>query len=102
MASYSFHKEFGKCLTAIRGGKEGDTVTISVGSYAYTLPQSRFGWQGSEFTSYVLPTPLGYDEFGAALFDLEGLGQCPLDGSFQNEVTRNAAQKRWLNEVLNK
>ena len=91
MAAYSFHAEFGKCLTAIHGANEGDTVTLSVGSYAYSLPRNGFGFQSSQFTQYVLPAPVGVDCFGAQLFDLDGLGQCPIDGSFQNEATRLAA-----------
>jgi hypothetical protein len=94
MAAYSYYPEHGKSLTAMRDKKEGDVVMLSVGSNAYSLPQNRFGWQGSEFTKYVLPAPVGVNQFGDALFDLAEIGQCPLDDSFQNEATLNAARKR--------
>lgn len=100
MAAYSYYPEHGKSLTAMHNQKEGDVVVLSVGSYAYSLPQGYSGWQSSQWTKYVLPAPVGVDEFGAALFDLDGIGQCPLDDSFQNEATRDAAHKRELQHLL--
>jgi hypothetical protein len=102
MAAYSYYPEHGKSLTAIHDQKEGDVVTLSVGSAAYSLPQTQFGWQSSQWTKYVLPAPVGVNKFGAALFDLDGIGQCPIDDSFQNEVTRDAAQKRELQRLLSR
>lgn len=84
MAAYSYHADHNKWLTAITGGKEGDLISLSIGSFAYSLPRStHFGWQSCRWTDFVLPTPVGVDQFGAALFDLNGLGCCPLDGSRQ-------------------
>ncbi len=103
MAAYSYYPEHGKCLTAMHDQKEGDVVQLSCGSNAYSLPRTRFGdWQGSQWTKYVLPAPVGVNEFGASLFDLRGLGQCPLDGSFQTEEVMMAARKRELDRLLGK
>jgi hypothetical protein len=102
MAAYSYYPEHGKSLTAMHDQKEGDVVVMSVGSNAYSLPQNRFGWQGSQWTKYVLPAPVGVNEFGAALFDLEGIGQCPIDGSFQTETVMLEARKRELARVMNR
>jgi hypothetical protein len=99
MAAYSYYPEHAKCLTAMHDQTEGDIVTLSVGSNAYSLPMGRFGWQGSQWTKYILPAPVGINQFGAALFDLAGIGQCPIDGSFQNEVTADAARKRELRRI---
>ena len=100
MAAYSYYPEHGKSLTAMHDQKEGDVVVLSVGSYAYSLPQGYSGWQSSEWTKYVLPAPVGVNKFGAALFDLDGIGQCPIDDSFQNEATRDAARKREFARLL--
>lgn len=97
MATYSFYPEFGRSLTCLGpDAKAGEKRTLSISSFAYGLPMGRFGYQGSQWTDYVLPEPVGHDDRGQPLFDLEGLGQCPLDGSFQNEETRLAARKSWL------
>jgi hypothetical protein len=79
--------------------KEGDVVVMSVGSNAYSLPPTRFSWQGCQWTKYVLPAPVGVNKFGALLFDLDGLGQCPIDGSFQTEEVMWEARKRELARV---
>lgn len=100
MAVYSYYPEHGKSLTAIHDGKEGDVVQLSVSSNAYSLPKTRFDWQSTQWTKYVLPAPVGVNQFGAPLFDLHGIGQCPIDGSFQNEATRDAANKRELARIL--
>jgi hypothetical protein len=92
MASYSYYPKHGRCLTSISGASEGDVVTLSVASNAYSLPPSRFGWQSSQFTQYTLPAPVGFDRFGHPLFDLAGLGRCPIDGSPQTEAALNAAR----------
>ena len=102
MAAYSYYPEHGKSLTEIHDQKEGDVVTLSVGSTAYSLPQTQFGWQSSQWTKYVLPAPVGVNKFGAELFDLYCIGQCPIYDSFQNEVTRDAAQKRELQRLLSR
>jgi hypothetical protein len=96
MATYSYYPEHGKCLTAMHDQKEGDIVTLSVGSNAYSLPMGRSGWKSTQWTKYVLPAPVGINKFGAALFDLAEIGQCPIDGSFQNQVTADAAREREL------
>lgn len=100
MAAYSYYPEHGKSLTAMHDQKEGDEVQLSVGSYAYNLPRGTFGWQSSQWTNYVLPAPVGVNEFGAFLFDLKDIGQCPIDGSFQNEATADAAKSRELRLLL--
>ena len=100
MAVYSYYPEHGKCLTAMHDQKEGDIVTLSVGSNAYSQPRGGFGWKGTQWTKYVLPAPVGINKFGAALFDLADIGQCPIDGSFQNEATADAARKRELQCLL--
>ena len=94
MAAYSYYPEHGKNLTAIHDQKEGDIVVLSFSSNAYSLPMGAFGWKSTQWTKYVLPASVGVNKFGAALFDLDGIGQCPIDGSFQNEATRDAARKR--------
>jgi hypothetical protein len=99
MAVYSYSKEHGRNLTSIMNAKEGDTITLSTGSYAYTQPQDRFGWRGSQWTNYTLGPCLGQKEFCDNLFDIEDIGQCPLDDSFQNEKTRHAAEAWWSEEV---
>ncbi len=100
MAVYSYYPEHGKCLTAMHDQKEGDIVILSVGSNAYSLPMGGFGWKSAQWTNYVLPAPVGINKFGAALFDLADIGQCPIDGSFQNEATADAARKRELQARL--
>ncbi len=102
MTAYSYYPEHGKCLTAMHDQKEGDVVVLSVGSNAYSLPQTRSGWQGCQWTKYVLPAPVGVNKFGADLFDLEGIGQCPIDGSFQTEAVMREARKRELARVMNR
>ena len=94
MAAYSFYPEHGKSLTSIMGGKEGDAVCLTYGSYAYSKPRGGFGYPSCQFTNYILPAPVGFDQWGTPLFDIDGIGTCPLDGSPQNETTRDAADKR--------
>jgi hypothetical protein len=42
------------------------------------------------------------NEFGASLFDLKGIGQCPIDDSFQTEAVMWEARKRELARVMNR
>ena len=102
MAAYSYYPEHGRSLTAMHNHNEGDVVQLSVASNAYSLPKTRFGWQSSQWTKYVLPAPVGVNEFGALLFDLRGLGQCPIDGSFQTEAVMWEARKRELARAINR
>jgi hypothetical protein len=94
MAAYSYYPKFGKGLTSMANHYAGDVVTISVGSKAYSLPPSRFGFQSCQFTRFTLPDPEGFDEWGSPLFDLDGLGRCPLDDSPQTEEVRRDAERR--------
>lgn len=103
MAIYSYYPDLGRSLTSFGNASQeraGDTVTLSVSSYAYSLPKGRFGWQGSQWTTYVLPEPVGVGRWGEPLFDLTGCGTCPIDGSRQDEATREAAERRELARLL--
>jgi hypothetical protein len=84
MAATSFHKPTQRWLTSIMDSKPGDTVLLSVGSYAYDSTPGGFGFMGSEFTRYTLAEPVAQDERGEALYDLNECNPCcPIDGSSQ-------------------